>query len=159
MNILLKLEDEAKVLCHGHTKKLFLLSWNALILRVEINSELLASYLSANSVPDSENNHSKPWLTFKLSLYLSFGSVGSCSFSHLMISLQIIFQKCTMKCRKAMFSYCRPCELSKTLPCFGADDKVFLLKHGFSITRILCQYATFWDAFSDNRAPEQTIGR
>lgn len=101
MNILLKSEDEAKVLCHGHTKKLFLLSWNALILRVEINIELLASYLSANSVPDSKNNHSKPWLTFKLSLYLSFGSVGSCSFSHLMISLQIIFQKCTMKCRKS----------------------------------------------------------
>lgn len=101
MNILLKSEDEAKVLCHGHTKKLFLLSWNALILRVEINIELLASYSSANSVPDSKNNHSKPWLTFKLSLYLSFGSVGSCSFSHLMISLQIIFQKCTMKCRKS----------------------------------------------------------
>lgn len=101
MNILLKSEDEAKVLCHGHTKKLFLISWNALILRVEINIELLASYLSANSVPDSKNNHSKPWLTFKLSLYLSFGSVGSCSFSHLMISLQIIFQKCTMKCRKS----------------------------------------------------------
>lgn len=150
MNILLKSEDEAKVLCHGHTKKLFLLSWNALILRVEINIELLASYLSANSVPDSKNNHSKPWLTFKLSLYLSFGSVGSCSFSHLMIR---------WNAEKAMFSHCRPCELSKTLPCFGADDKVFLLKHGFSITRILCQYATFWDAFSDNRAPEQTIGR
>lgn len=61
MNIRLKSEDEAKVLCHGHTKKLFYShETNALILKVEINIELLASYLSANSVADSKTSTVNP---------------------------------------------------------------------------------------------------
>lgn len=66
------------------------------------NKHWTVSFLFISKFSAGQKNiHSKPWLTFKASLYLSFGSVGSCSFSHLMISLQIIFQKCTMKCRKS----------------------------------------------------------